>query len=345
MFLHVINLLPRLIPLWVAVACLNVCSPQADADPAVYVTMVSHFDRPWAMTDGDLVALEKLTRLHPKMRWTHLYNPVAYTQETPLREAMERFVKQTRDHHGAEIGTHLHMYRSLLAAAGVTFVADPSVTAQQVEGSRDDSGYAVPITRYSREEIGRLLEHTRKIYQERGLGQPKTFCAGFYATSLDLQNMIAAHGYTTSAAAFPTQTVYGAQYAPSWHALSGWNASVTYKSRPYRISQTSILPGHDAPFINAIDKQPLVEIPQTCKIDWMVSAEEMKLIFKEHLAIARQGTTTAICLAIHETSSEANFEKFHQVLRYIDEHIHSGSQPQVKYITTAELRARILELN
>ena len=77
----------------------------------------------------------------------------------------------------------------------------------------------------------------------------------------------------------------------------------------------------------------------------MVSAEDMKVIFKEHLAIARQGATTAICLAIHETSSEGNFDKFHQVLRYIDEHIHSGSQPQVKYITTAELRDRILEPN
>jgi len=341
----ILNHLSRFSQLWVAVACLNCFVLQAAAEPTVYVTLVSHFDRPWAMSEEDLVALEKLTRLHPKMRWTHLYNPVAYTQDTPLREAMERFVKQTRDHHGAEIGTHLHMYESLLTAADVKFATHPSISAEQVEGSRDDSGYAVPITRYSREEIGKLLEQTRKIYQERELGQPKTFCAGFYATSLDLQKMIAFYGYTTSAAAFPPQAVFGAQYAPSWHVLSGWNASVTYKSRPYRISQASILPGHEAPFISAIDKQPLVEIPQTCKIDWMVSAEDMKIIFKEHLAIARQGTTTAICLAIHETSSEENFDKFHQVLGYIDEHIHSDSQPQVKYITTAELRDRILELD
>ncbi|MDG2384897.1 MAG: hypothetical protein P8N76_24720 [Pirellulaceae bacterium] len=340
-----LNQLSRFNKLWVAAAFLTCFALEAAAEPTVYVTMVSHFDRPWAMTQGDLEALKKLTKLHPTMRWTHLYNPVAYTQETPLREAMERFVKQTRNHHGAEIGTHLHMYESLLTAAGVKFVTHPSVNAEQTEGSRDDSGYAVPITRYSREEIGKLLEYTRKTFEDRELGHPKTFCAGFYATSLDLQNMIASHGYTTSAAAFPTQTLFGSQYAPSWHALSGWDASVTYKSSPYRISQISILPNHQAPFISAIDKQPLVEIPQTCKIDWMVSAEDMKIIFKEHLAMARKGTTTAICLAIHETSSEEQFNKFHEVLRYIDEHINSGSQPQVKYITTAELRDRILQLD
>ena len=120
-----------------------------------------------------------------------------------------------------------------------------------------------------------LLDFTKKAFRERNLGQPKTFCAGFYATSLDLQQEIASHGYTTSAAAFPPGTQFGSKYAPSWHKLSGWDASVTYKSRPYRISQKSILPGSQAPFIIAVDGLPLVEVPQTCKIDWMLTAEEI----------------------------------------------------------------------
>ena len=55
--------------------------------------MVSHFDRPWTMAANDLDALRNLTKNHPQMRWTHLYNPVTYTTPTPLREQMEAFVK------------------------------------------------------------------------------------------------------------------------------------------------------------------------------------------------------------------------------------------------------------
>ena len=80
----------------------------------VYVTMVSHFDRPWTMAANDLDALRNLTKNHPQMRWTHLYNPVAYTTPTSLREQMEAYVKESRDEHGAEIGVHLHMYRTCL---------------------------------------------------------------------------------------------------------------------------------------------------------------------------------------------------------------------------------------
>ena len=45
----------------------------------VFVTLVSHFDRPWTMSSKDLIALKTLTKNHPKVRWTHLFNPVSYT--------------------------------------------------------------------------------------------------------------------------------------------------------------------------------------------------------------------------------------------------------------------------
>jgi len=311
-------------------------------EPTVNVTVISHFDRPWSMTAEDLAAFEHLTANHPNMRWTHLYNPVAYTQETPLRDEMERFVKQSRANHDAEIGVHLHMYKSLLDAAGVEFVPQPSLAADAVEGSYDESGYAVPMTRYSRDEIGRMLTFTLKTFHDRELGEPKTFCAGFYATSLDLQREIAARGFTTSAAAFPPGTQFGSEYAPSWHALSGWDASVMYRTVPYRVSQSTILPHGQQPFLLAADHKPLVELPQTCKIDWMVTDEDMKVIFKEHLAIARGGNTTAVCLAIHETGGAAYVAKYDEVLAYIDEHIASRSKPNVRYVTAAELRELVV---
>ena len=314
----------------------------ADTGAVVFVTMVSHFDRPWAMEKADLAAFQQLSDNHPQMRWTHLYNPVAYTQDTPLRDEMEHFVKRSRDVHGAEIGVHLHMYESLLQAAGVRFLTHPSLNAKAIEGSSDATGYSVPITRYSRKEIGRMLQLTHATYARRGLGKPKTFCAGFYATNLDLQLEIAEHGYTTSAAAFPPSAEIGAQYAPTWQKLAGWQESVTFESPPYRISQRSILPTGSPPYIAAADGQPLVELPQTCKIDWMVSADDMKTIFRRHLAIARGGQSTAVCLAIHESSGKRYFAKFDEVLTSIDQRIQSQTSPPIRYMTASELRDEFL---
>ena len=308
------------------------------AQSTVYVTMVSHFDRPWTMTSEDLKAFEELTTRHPEMRWTHLYNPVAYTQSTPLLDEMECFVKRTQAEQGAEIGTHLHMYQSLLGAAEVKFEVHPSMNAAEVRQSRDASGYAVPITRYSREEIGRLLALTARVFDEHGLGQPRTFCAGFYATSIDLQREIVAHGYTVSAAAFPPGTQLGAKYAPSWNRLAGWDASITHRLRPYFVSAETILPSGSKPYLLAHDGMPLVEIPQTCKIDWMMTAEEMKVVIKQHLAIAQAVEKSAVCLAIHETGGAAHCAKFDEVLRYIDDYRTSKREPIVKYVTASQLR-------
>ena len=304
--------------------------------------MVSHFDRPWMMAANDLDALRNLTKKHPQMRWTHLYNPVAYTTPTPLREQMEAYVKESRDEHGAEIGVHLHMYRTFVESAGVTYRTRPSVSAKQAKGSMDPSGYSVPMSAYDGDEISRMLEFTLSKFKERKLGVPGTFCAGFYTTSLELQKRIVAAGYTASAAAFPTRREIGAQYAPSWHELSGWNDSVTIRSAPYRVSQKTILPTGSAPYLRAADGKPLVEIPQNAKIDWMVSAQDMKQIINMHIEQAEKGKPAAVCLAIHEGSAHEHFRKYDAVLDHVDWMIRENKKVAVHYATVATVRKQFL---
>ena len=111
---------------------INENKSQVPPEPILHVSVVSHFDQPWAMGIDDLNAFRTLTKNHPNMRWTHLYNPVAYTQLTPHYKKMESFVKKCRDDHGAEIGVHLHMYKSLLKRADVKFRNSPG--ERQVRG-------------------------------------------------------------------------------------------------------------------------------------------------------------------------------------------------------------------
>jgi len=324
-------------------AALGQAVDQPAKRPVVYVTMLSHFDRPWTMAANDLDALRNLTKNHPQIRWTHLYNPVAYTTPTTLREQMETYVKESRDEHGAEIGVHLHMYRTFVESAGVEYRIRPSVSAKQARGSSDPSGYSVPMSAYSGDEISKMLEFTRANFRKQGLGVPKTFCAGFYTTSLELQKRIVAAGYTASAAAFPPGGEIGAQYAPSWHELSGWDKSVSVRSAPYRVAQKTILPNGTAPYLKADDGKPLVEIPQNSKIDWMVSAKDMKHIIGLHIEKAKAGEPTAVCLAIHEGSAHEHFSKYDEVLGHVDRLVNERNGVAFRYATVSEVRTRFLQ--
>ena len=48
-----------------------------------------------------------------------------------------------------------------------------------------------------------------------------------------------------------------------------------------------------------------------------------------HLALAREGRPTAVCLAIHETSGEEHFAKYDDVLNYIDKYVRADGAPGV----------------
>ena len=158
-----------------------------------------------------------------------------------------------------------------------------------------------------------------------------------------MQKCIVAGGYTASAAAFPPGREIGAQYAPSWHELAGWDNSVTIRSAPYRVSQKTILPNGTAPYLKADDGKPLVEIPQNSKIDWMVSAKDMKHIIGLHIEKAKAGEPTAVCLAIHEGSAHEHFSKYDEVLGHVDRLVNERNGVAFRYATVSEVRTRFLQ--
>ena len=313
-------------------------------EPApVYVMMTTHFDHPWSISTADLESFGQLSILHPEMKWTHLFNPVAYTQSTPLLPQIEDYLVEARDVYGAEIGLHLHMFKSYVEAAGVEFHDAPSFNGSPPGCGSDASGYAVPMTSYSPTQMHAMLHSAIEIFALHDWNRPRTFCAGYYAADPRLQAALADLGFTASAAAFPPGTEYGAQYGPCWYIHSGWGDGwVTHTSRPYLVSRRSIMPHAPPPYL-LTGHGPLIEIPQVCKIDWMVSAADMQEVFLLHYNLAATGRPTAVCLAVHDTHGDTDFGKFHAVLNFIDGYMESGEVPVV-YATASEIRRAFLPL-
>ena len=138
------------------------------------------------MTSQDIIALRFLSILHPDMRYTHLFNPVAYAKTTPLLALIEAYLRESRDQRGAEIGLHLHMYPELMQAAGVTMRNGPGVGGS-LPCANDSTGYAVPMSLYTAAEMEKMLRWAVDQMRGHGLCHPRSFCPGFYASSPALQ--------------------------------------------------------------------------------------------------------------------------------------------------------------
>ena len=87
-----------------------------------------------------------------------------------------------------------------------------------------------------------------------------------------------------------------------------------------------------------------MEIPQNAKIDWMVSARDMKRIIGLHVEKAKAGQPTAVCLAIHEGSAHEHFKKYDEVLDHVDRLIRENKAVTLRYATVSAVRDQFLRL-
>ena len=76
----------------------------------------------------------------------------------------------------------------------------------------------------------------------------------------------------------------------------------------------------------------------------MVTAEDMKMIINHHVRFAKNGSSTAVCLAIHEGSADRYFTKFNDVLEYVDDLSENlKAKVKVRYATVSQVRAKFIE--
>jgi len=332
--------------LYVALLCAAMTTgAPADIRPEpapLYVVMMSHFDLPWGINQSDIDGFRELSLRHPRMKWTHLYNPAAYTYDTPLLDEIEAYLVEARDVYGAEIGVHLHMYLNFLIEADVEF--------HDVRGFLSDNppdcpggpyGYSASMADYPRSEIQKMLQTSIDLYAVHGFERPTTFCAGFYGASTDLQATLVEEGFTVSAAAFPPGSEYGGWYGECWDIVSGWgDGTLTHWTPPYLVSTDTIMPDGAPPFLLTEDG-PLIEIPQNCKNESKMSLGDMIEVYLGHYAIALAGRPTAVCMELHDISAGNYWVTYDSVLSYIEEHSDGGDVPVV-FATASEVREALL---
>jgi len=125
--------------------------------------------------DKNLAAIDAIANNH-KIPITHFFNPRIYISPATTSPARADYLtswvikrKRTR---GDAIGLHLHMFYDMVKAAGVEPRHSPD------RGGRIDDGSDILISGYTYEETVKILNWSKNLFEEEGLGTPNMFRAG-----------------------------------------------------------------------------------------------------------------------------------------------------------------------
>lgn len=269
---------------------------------------------------------EQLHANHPELKITHFVGPYVFTDPavTPARQdELAAWVLAQRDMHGDEIGLHIHPYCNFVTSAGVTCIIDQSVSI-----NIDDTGYTIKFGAYSKADQGKLFARAKELFEQHGLGTPKTFRTGGWTATIDTLAALSEAGFVADTSAL------------NWARIEEWEGKELYRwtmehwapindtSQPYQPNTTDVL-GSGAPTL------PILEVPDNGVMIDYVSLAEMNSIFDANFDGQPLATPRTLTMGFHPAPqfSPSEYERVEGFLDYADMHLASRHQGPVVYIT------------
>ncbi|MGE0710983.1 MAG: hypothetical protein AB7N76_28105 [Planctomycetota bacterium] len=280
------------------------------------------------LRDENLAAIEAFRRDFPEVRLNHFLNAAYYTKvglDEPGRARVSAAIRRAlRD--GDELGVHLHGWRSLFEAAGVSFRRAPSFWGpdRPLVPLGGDEGHEVEIAAYTGEELRRVLTFSRETLTKAGFRLGGSFRAGGWVAPQSVLEAVRAAGFQVDASAVP----------PGWHdELAG----LALRERLRRLWST--VEETTQPYAVKTPLGPLVEMPDTGALADYVTADEMRAHVRAALARWRRRTRDDLYvhLGFHQETAARYLPRLRQAL----EALRADADPGLVHETLAEGAARV----
>jgi hypothetical protein len=168
------------------------------ADPPSPVHIAVSVDWEGAHFDPDgLAALARFREANPGVPLTHLLNAAYFTKPGADATHAIREMKQAL-REGDEAGLHVHLWKSLVEAAGV----EPRLERSFLTGTdtllefEDDTGFEVDPDVYSVHELRATYRRSRELLEQNGFTLAPVFRAGGWIGTAKVLEAVRAEGFT-----------------------------------------------------------------------------------------------------------------------------------------------------
>jgi hypothetical protein len=281
------------------------------------------------LRDDNLVAMQNLHAHFPQVKIVHFLNAGYYTKQyanrTDITARINRAIKP-----GDEKALHIHGWKRLFEASGLTFRASPTFwgTSLDAHGREciDDCGHEVPISLYTSAELRKVVKFSLDTLEGNGFGRAKSFRCGGWMAKPNVRDAIAAEGLTYEHSAVPTvflKPKLGTTPIYSW--LSELWQGTTNISQPYTLATSTT---------------PLTEVPDNGALADYVSTEQMMDTFEANKAafLADRTKNVVVSVGFHEETAASYVPQLEAALQRMYDEAKAANIP-FESVTSESLSA------
>jgi hypothetical protein len=244
------------------------------------------------LRDDNLRAMADLHAKFPDVKIVHFLNAAYFTKQGAVGDDVANKMASVVAPID-EKGLHIHGWKRLFEASGVTFKGSPTFwgTSLYPQQCFDDCGHEVPISEYASDDLRKVVKFSLDTLESHGLGRARSFRTGGWMARQSVRDAVAAEGLVFEHSAVPTeflQPKLGSYPVYGW--LSDLWKGTTRTSQPFTLSTAS---------------QPLTEVPDNgCLADYM-SADQMVDVYEANKAawLADKKKNVVVSIGFHEETA------------------------------------------
>jgi hypothetical protein len=162
------------------------------------------------LSDDNLEAMRSLRDRFDTVPLVQFLNAAYFTKPgADQADVSGRMNSVLRDHD--EVGLHIHAWKRLFEASGVTFRNSPTFWGTSVPSysCSHDCGHEVPISAYTTDELREVIRFSVDTLDGQGFGRPVSFRAGGWMAAQNVREALAAEGFDNDSSAVPALFLEG----------------------------------------------------------------------------------------------------------------------------------------
>lgn len=258
------------------------------------------------LRDENIQAMHDFRTQMPSVKMVQFLNAAYFTKPgaraSDVKEKIARALIPTD-----ERGLHIHGWKRLVEASGVTFRKTPSFWGPQYPLQNDcnfDCGHEIAISAYSEPEMETIVRFSIDTLSSNGLGHAKSFRAGGWMASDSVRQAIVHEGIVWDSSAVPSTFLAGELHGlPLLDWVGTMWKGTNDTSQGYAI-QTA--------------KGTLKELPDNGALADYVTADEMFQTFVDNAAaLEKDHVTRTMVIGFHQETAAKYLPRVKDALQRI----------------------------
>jgi len=247
-----------------------------------------------ALSEVNLRAFRNFRRKYPGIPILQFLNAAYYTKPNANTGEITRKINSVLRPHD-EHGLHIHAWKTLVEAAGITFKTKPDLGGWSLRNCEWDCGHAISLEAYSPNEMRKIIRKSVDILTEQGFKKPVSFRAGAWQTGPNVKKALSAEGfYLDSSATVPDFVL------PSWGQSSKLVKSIIKLWPNMTVTKQ--------PYVMRVEPRPVWQMPNNGSLaDYTTGNTVLKVLKKNVDAFLKKPKPTHWVVIGFHTETAATY--------------------------------------